>query len=296
MFRIPEQYDPQQQYWKVKEHVWKLENDSGVYSVKKYHSFEMLQKVRYIHEALTAIQFSHMVPVLSSNDSSHFVQHWLVGAKAMNFSKRCDRIDSLAALHALHETNKEISWTKSPYLHPYPLHTKWQHRLERFRDIQSFCESYLSKKLIAELLFYAENAFALLQKQKQSFEAMTLLHGDVVHHNILRDDNGHIRLIDFDLACIGSPSIELALWTHRVLPQIDYDLSFLMDEQPLLQKMDKTELHMLLFPNEVLREWIHLSLQSVEKQRFAIHKLVSFTEQALSYWPKLWYDVERINH
>lgn len=296
MFRIPEEQYLNRNYRKVKENVWKMEDNKGVYSVKKYHSFAILQKVTNIHEALATIQYPHIVPALTTQDSLFFVQHWLLGAKAMNFSKRRDRIDSLAALHTLHLTNKEIAWEKAHYLHPYPLLNKWERRFERFRQIHQLCEKYLSPKIVSDLLLYSENALIKLRKQKQSMESMTLLHGDVVHHNILRDTDGVVRLIDFDLACLGSPSIELALWTHRVLPQIDYDITFLFNEQPLLHKMDAIGIHMLLFPNEVLREWLHFSTLPPDKQRYAVHKLVSFTEQALSYWPKLWYDVERINH
>ena len=40
----------------------------------------------------------------------------------------------------------------------------------------------------------------------------------------LRDKDGFIRFIDFDLACTGPAGTEIALWIHRVLPQIDYDI------------------------------------------------------------------------
>ena len=85
----------------------------------------------------------------------------------------------------------------------------------------------------------------------ESEEKETLLHGDVVHHNILRDKYGIIRFIDFDLTCTGPPGTEIALWIHRVLPQIDYDIEFLINEQPSLRNLDDCSKTLLLYPNEV---------------------------------------------
>ncbi|WP_342511125.1 phosphotransferase [Sporosarcina sp. FSL K6-1522] len=280
---------------KIKDNVWKREQDGKRFSVKRYQSMSTIVKVREVHDLLKGASFSNIVPVVADDNPLLFVQPWLDGARAANFKKRVDRTDSLAVLHALHETAEQIDWHASPYLHPYPLIAKWENRIVRFREIRGMCEAYIGKGRVDEILFFARNALALVKKNYRTDKDCTLLHGDVVHHNMLRDEGGIIRLIDFDLACVGPAGTEIALWMHRVLPQIGYDVEFLFDEQPSLQKLDRTSKTLLLYPNELLREWLYLfTLSPASRERHA-KQLIPFTESALSHWPKLWYDVERIN-
>ena len=52
----------------------------------------------------------------------------------------------------------------------------------------------------------------------------------------------------------------------------------------------------LLYPNELLREWLHFFSLSETTQKRQVKKLIPFTESALSHWPKLWYNVERMKN
>lgn len=278
---------------KVKENVWKLVEGDAAYSLKRYKTRSTAVKVDYIHRQLHAIQFPNIVPVLATEDPLMIMQPWFEGTRPVNFRKRVDRTDSLHALQALHNTSEQIDWDASPYLHRYQLLDKWKDRLERFIDNRTTFEKHLGKQSVDEIVSYGQLALSVLKKTNRKHAGNTLLHGDVVHHNILRDNNGHIRFIDFDLACIGPPGIELALWVHRVLPNVGYHLEFLFAEQTILNELDTASKAMLLYPNEILREWLYLfSLPQENRDRLA-RKLIPFTENALSSWPKLWYDIER---
>ncbi len=279
---------------KIKENVWKMEKDGHIFSMKQYHSGPTAFKVHRIHEILHSIDFEHVVPVISDEKDLTFIQPWIGGARSVNFKKRSDRTDSLAALEALHQTSQKIDWHASTFLHSYPLLEKWEERIRRFHTIKGLCEAYIGKGQVDEILYYALNGISVVKKNCHDWMNETLLHGDIVHHNLLRDREGYIRFIDFDLACRGPSGIEIALWIHRVLPNIGYDLNFLMEEQPSLKKMDVASRMMLLFPNELLREWLHFFTLSPAGRERQAKKLIPFTEEALSHWPKLWYDVERI--
>jgi hypothetical protein len=280
----------------INSNVWKLERDGLFYSVKQYDFSAIALKVKTVHDTLRSISFPHIVPVLSNEHQLTFMQPWLEGARSVNFKKRADRTDSLEALMALHETGSIINWPGEPYLHPYPLEAKWEERINRFQNIREECEKYIGKSNFDDIVFYAKNALRLVRKTGLSEQAETLLHGDVVHHNILRDKYGIIRFIDFDLTCTGPPGTEIALWIHRVLPQIDYDIEFLVNEQPALQNLDDSSKTLLLYPNEMLREWLHLFTLPKRSQERQVKSLVPFTESALSHWPKLWYNVERMKN
>ncbi|MHA6259307.1 phosphotransferase [Sporosarcina sp. CAU 1771] len=281
---------------KIKDNVWKLEKEDAHFSVKQYQSSSVAVKVRHVHDVLESISFPYIVPVLPSVDSLVFVQPWLDKVRPVNFKKRADRTDSLSALNELHNTMQQVDWSASVYLHPYPLLEKWQDRIIRFREIKDACATYIGRKQVEEILFYAANALSIVKKTYKDNLNGTLLHGDVVHHNILRDQDGMIRFIDFDLASTGPAGTEIALWIHRVLPQIDYDIQFLLNEQPSLKNLDSSSLSLLLFPNELLREWLHFFSLPISSRDKQVKNLIPFTESALSHWPELWYNVERMKN
>lgn len=278
---------------KVKKNVWKLVEDDSAYSLKRYMTRSTAVKVEYVHRQLHAIRFPHIVPIIPTDDPLLIMQPWIEGTKPVNFRRRVDRTDSLLALHALHRTKEQIDWDASPYLHRYQLMDKWRERLDRFIDNRTGFGKFIKKQAVDEIIMYGEKALPIVKKNNRKLSDYTLLHGDVVHHNILRDGNGLIRFIDFDLACTGPPGTELALWMHRVLPNVFYNLDFLLEEQSSLAGLDEASKSMLLYPNELLREWLHLLSMPEAKQESLSKKLVPFTEYALSSWPKLWYDIER---
>lgn len=278
---------------KVKENVWKLVEGDSAYSLKRYKTRSTAVKVQYIHRQLHAIRFPNIVPIITTEDPLYIMQPWIEGTKPVNFRRRIDRTDSLLALQALHKTKEQMDWDASPYLHRYQLVDKWQDRLDRFIDHRQECEKYLDNQSIDEIISFGKNALEILKKNYRKNFNHTLLHGDVVHHNILRDANGLIRFIDFDLACTGPPGTELALWMHRVLPNIGYNLEFLLAEQEVLNNLDMASKAMLLYPNEVLREWLHLFSLPAENQERLARRLIPFTENALSSWPKLWNEIGR---
>lgn len=278
---------------KVKKNVWKMVEGEAAYSLKRYTSRSTAVKVEYVHRQLHAIRFQHIVPIIPTDDPLFIMQPWIEGTKPVNFRRRIDRTDSLSALQALHKTKEHIDWDASPYLHRYQLLDKWRERLDRFIENRDAFGSFIRKQAVDEIILYGEEALPIVKKNNRKLSGQTLLHGDVVHHNILRDGNGLIRFIDFDLACSGPPGTELALWMHRVLPNVGYNLEFLLAEQSPLGDLDEASMSMLLYPNELLREWLHLLNMPEEKQEGLARKLIPFTEYALSSWPKLWYDVER---
>lgn len=283
-----------QRITKIKKNVWKMESDGKVYSVKKYTSFAQAMKVREIHQLLRSADFPHMIPVLEAQDPLMIMQPWLERAKPVNFKRRTDRLDSFQALRTLHDTRSTVNWQAVSCLPSYHMLEKWEVRLARFLELREVCEQFLPSAMIDELAQYSHHALKICKTHPPPASTLTLLHGDVVHHNILRDAAGEIRFIDFDLASLGSEEDEQVLWMHRVLPQISYNLPFLIGEHPLLEDLSNQSLAKMLYPNEVLREWLHLLSLPAAQQQSMLNKLLYFTETALSHWPRLWYDVERM--
>lgn len=276
----------------IKPNVWKWSINGREYSVKKYDSLDTARKVRKIHQQLVKANFPYALPLLDVKEENAIVQPW-VEAESVNFSKRKDRQLSLSAIRSLHATAAVVKWQDKSYLKDYDVLYKWEDRLKRYMDHQKEIASIIGEKEAEKIRFYASNALERLNKTAPLKRHRTLLHGDVVHHNFLKHAD-EVKLIDFDLACLGPEEVEMALWMHRVLPHVNYQVGDLLDEQPDLKFTDPAYLFLLLYPNELLREWLYVISLPTYKRQQLIPRLKVFTAKALTSWPKLWYDVEKI--
>ncbi|MBD7908368.1 phosphotransferase [Sporosarcina gallistercoris] len=272
---------------RIKENVWRIEEDGIDYSVKRYSDVRDAIKIRKIHELLQIVGFPFCASVTSKGNAHIVVQPWIMDASPVDFTKQSDRRASLTALEALHETESVVDWKSLPYLKTYSLLEKWSWRLERFRNNRQTIASYLGDDACDLIEWYSEQALECLRTVPARESPHTLLHGDVVHHNLLKTRDGNVMLIDFDLACTGHPDVEIALWLHRVLPKVDYNARQLFDEEPRLQVLGQQSIAMLQYPNEVLREWSYLTTLPEERQRILAQQLIPFTELALMRWPDL---------
>ncbi len=277
----------EKKFLSIKENVWRLEEDGNQYAVKRYTDIQDALKIRELHNHLLAVKFPFCLPMSKKGNAHIVVQPWLMDSKPVDFSKRLDRKASLQTLDSLHSTNSFMDWETLPFLKPYKLIEKWNWRLERFRSHRELLECYLSKDSIDQIEQYSEQTLVRLQNTPARKTSHTLLHGDVVHHNLLKTPDGRVHLIDFDLACTGHPDIEIGLWLHRVLPKVDYDAMLLFSEEPRLQELGHQSILMLQYPNELLREWSYLATLPEERQKALTKHLLPFTERALTRWPEL---------
>lgn len=223
------------------------------------------------------------------------MQAWQEGSRVADFSLQSNRTDALQLLMKLHATGELVNWQATNVLPEAKSLLKWQFRLARFQQEMPALAYYLPNNILLQLEEYGKRALEDIRKaeSKLASSKKTLLHGDVVHHNFLICSNQRMHLIDFDLAQLGEPEDELILWLHRVLPNIDYRLSEVMDEQTSLQVIPKEKLHRLKYPNELLREWLFILTLNRESLEPFLEYLYPFTESALTFWPELWYDSER---
>lgn len=278
----------------VKSNIWKYKYRSNYYFVKRSKQLEVAKKVKLIHQKLARIEPSLTLPLVPSEDEQLIVQLWQEGSRSADFSKKRDREQALNLLITLHDTYKKVAWHHTPGLQQHSQLLKWQMRFMRFKNRRNELRVFLTKEEVEQILHYSEKALQLIEMENVEENELTLLHGDVVHHNFLWCTDGQLRFIDFDLAHLGEADDEYILWLHRVLPTVDYDVGKLFTELPQLERLDKRKLHRLKFPNELLREWLYVIDLSLDQQMLFLDYLLPFTKQALTYWPKLWYDSDRI--
>ncbi len=253
------------------------------------------EKVKFIHDQLEAIEFPYVIPLKKTKEPNLVVQSWQHRSYSADFSNVHNRKQAVKILKMLHETNKIIDWKSNLIIPRQNLLNKWTVRLERFLSHEKELVPYL-QHVYYDITLYAERILRKMRKQvEKKTSNLTLLHGDVVHHNFLITRDG-MKLIDFDLSVVGDPADELILWLHRALPTVNYDLQLLLNENQYLKEVCRHKLHYLQYPNELLREWLYiLQLGDIEKEAF-LDYLMPFTENALRHWPDLIAKSEKIKY
>ncbi|MFC5542198.1 MAG: phosphotransferase [Bacilli bacterium] len=261
--------------------------------IKKYDQIHVFEKVALIHEELEKIQFPHIIPLKKSNEPYSLVQGWQKNSYSADFAKAKHRRKAVKILKELHETNHLIEWSRYSVIPKLNLIQKWNARLERFLLQENELVKYLRHHFY-DIVLYANKALKKIrQKPGPTPNRLSLLHGDVVHHNFLITKNG-MKLIDFDLAVVGDAAEEMILWMHRALPNMDYDIETLLQENKYLREICLPKLHYLQYPNELLREWQYvLYLGDHEKDAF-LEYIMPFTENALRHWPEFIATTEKI--
>lgn len=275
---------------KVKNNIWKKNTPQGTLFIKKYENESVVEKVKCIHENLEAIQFPYVIPLIKTMGSNVLIQPWQHSSRSADYNIEEERKLSLEILNALHETNKFIDWKKLKIIPKQNLFYKWSSRIEKFLFFENELYPFLDDS-IYEITLYASRVLRKMKNQKTN--NFTLLHGDVVHHNFLICEKG-MKIIDFDLAAVGDAAEELILWMHRVLPHVNYDLEYLLNENPILYDRCISKLHYLKYPNELLREWLYAVHLTDEEQEEFLDYLIPFTEEALNCWPDFLAEIDRI--
>lgn len=210
------------------------------------------------------------------------MQRWINGRSA-NYDLLEDRIKTLDCLQALHTTNQYIYWRTEPLPIQNLVH-KWQRRSARFTEQEESLRAVLGEQYDV-ILQMANDALQIITQLDRKAEPLTILHGDIVHHNVLIGEQ-ETYLIDFDLAMLGPASEELVLWLQRALPNVHYELNQLLREHPYLQQA-KEKLDYLRFPNEVMREALYmLQLDGAKRTYFEVF-LQQFVQNYVQHYNRL---------
>ena len=111
-----------------------------------------------------------------------------------------------------------------------------------------------------------------------SMNHICVLHGDVAHHNFLRDSKGILHLIDFDLISIGPPSLDYLQYANRILPSLDWSFERLA-QFSVYEKLvgEKAFLYALAFPADIFREWNRLIREGSYRDQNKYNQVMDLT-------------------
>jgi hypothetical protein len=175
-----------------------------------------------------------------------------------SFQSQKNRLEGLVLLKHFHKVTSSFEVRYRTLLPKGRLIEKWQERLNIFSGNFAVLDYFINKPFILEMLSWANWALNGMESNRSYFnnEPYVILHGDVAHHNFLRDTKGRLYLIDFDLVNIGPASFDYIQYANRILPFIDWSLEKLTSHPPFRHYLkDDAFLYALAYPADIFREW-----------------------------------------
>ncbi|WP_251469057.1 phosphotransferase [Neobacillus mesonae] len=180
---------------------------------------------------------------------------------SFTFYKQKDRREGLELLEQFHQTTASFEARYRRLLSKADLIEKWKERMMLFSNNLPFLRYFMNEPFISDMMSWASWSIKGMEANSQYFEKepYVILHGDVAHHNFLRDKKGKLHLIDFDLISIGPKALDYLQYANRILPYIDWSLEKLRTYKPFRKYLkDKAFLYALAYPADIFREWNRL--------------------------------------
>ncbi|WP_203554601.1 phosphotransferase [Bacillus sp. B15-48] len=283
------------QITKIREHVFFIATDVFPFILKGYHDLRKL----ILHQNLTAAlkkqgfvetyTFYHFTnqPLLFENVYYGCIEYLDVKKPPFTFRSYDERMEGIQLLSKFHSFSANLVEDFSPFLQKQDLLTKWQVRYHRFKTNQPIVNKFVEPTITAELLEWGERSLAGMKQYHSSFELnkLVILHGDVAHHNFIKDNTEKLYLIDFDLVSIGPKEFDLLQYANRILPFMDWSLEEFMDINALSSFIHQKGgfLYGLMYPADFYREWNRLISQNLFHDS---NLLASLYEITVNQFPK----------
>lgn len=205
--------------------------------------------------------------------------------QAFSFHSFKNRLEGLGLLDEFHQVTSSFAEKYQSLIPDNDLQDKWDERLRTFRHNNSLLRYFLDEKLIYELVEWARWSLSGIKENEVMLykNHNVILHGDVAHHNFLRDKTGRLNLIDFDLISIGPEWIDTLQYANRILPYMDWNFDQL-SKYPQIKKLltEKAFLYALAYPTDIFREWNRILREKTYKKRSVSKQVMNLTLEKFS--------------
>lgn len=190
-----------------------------------------------------------------------------------------DRKEAIQLLERYYKVTEGLVDRYKYILPTVNLMEKWELRKEQFQHNIRIVSDYVGESVSKEILFWADEALANWQNVNLfDQDRKVILHGDVAHHNFLRNTEKQLYLIDFDLISIGPACVDYLQLANRLLPTIHWSIQKL-NKLPIISCYMKEQSFVwgLLYPSDILREWNRLIRMNQLTNKNMVDKVLSLT-------------------
>ncbi|MFC4800944.1 phosphotransferase [Neobacillus sp. GCM10023253] len=193
-------------------------------------------------------------------EGTHYgcLEYLSANKSAFSFHTRSNRQEGLDLIEQFHDTTKSFEKRYRTLMPNGDILAKWTERYHLFLNNLPFLRHFIKEPFVSEMVSWAYWSLTGMEQQQTFFhnEADVILHGDVAHHNFLRDKTGKLHLIDFDLINIGPPVFDYLQYANRILPFIDWSYDNLLTYTQMKKyKREPAFLYALAYPADIFREW-----------------------------------------
>ncbi|MGM0844101.1 MAG: phosphotransferase [Bacillota bacterium] len=273
---------------RIKEGKWKMRTEKEDWFLKLYSSSRRLKLQQEVTEEILIEGFTqipsfhdlHHTDAIEIDGKTAGLTDWIdtnVNYTYTTFSERQEALDVLQKFH--HCSRKVLLRKDIKLLKKQRLLGKWDERLAEFRRNRQKMSAMVPLEIIDAYLQLGEQALAGMAKHGFT-EENCILHGDLAHHNFLRNTKNELFIIDLDLISSGPPEVDYIQFANRIFPYINWCQDSLWKHEPLSNYKDsKTFLNSILFPSDIFREWNRFFRENHNYQKSVWYYLMNLTLQ-----------------
>ncbi|MEO2074598.1 MAG: phosphotransferase [Bacillus sp. (in: firmicutes)] len=258
------------QFVPLRKTVFFLKTEENTYIIKGYSTNSRLRLQEVFTDTLKKEGFtktySYLTPLVKEQlffEGTYFgcIQYIPPHKTAFTYHTERNRQEGLDLLEQYHQTTRLFVGRYRTLLSKGHLLEKWLERLNQFTTNLPYLKHFIKEPILMEMVSWAKWALAGMEQRYHQFykEPIVILHGDVAHHNFLRDFQGQLHLIDFDLISIGPPAFDYLQYANRILPFMDWSLEKLEKMHQMKKYLhEEAFLYALAYPADIFREWNRL--------------------------------------
>ncbi|MEH7074183.1 phosphotransferase [Neobacillus drentensis] len=251
----------------IRKAVIYLRTEKNAYVVKGYHTNSRLR----LQEAFTATlkkegfvkTYLFLTPPVREQlffEGTYFgcMEYIPPNKSVFSFHSHKNRQEGIELLEQFHRTTSSFEARYRTLIPKGHLIEKWAERLNVFSNNLPILEYFINEQFLVEMISWAEWSLQGMENNRSFFqkEPSLILHGDVAHHNFLRDAAGQLNLIDFDLISLGPASFDYLQYANRILPYLDWSFERLSSLKQIKKYLHNAAfLYALAYPADIFREW-----------------------------------------
>ncbi len=231
-FRLTHETELQiQSYSKIKQNLFKIHTDEGIYILKGYHEYGNLDSIiqfscllhkNGFRRGAMYQEFSDGRYVLEEQGLFWVLTYFIPSSRRFTYLKEEDRVDGLLALREFHHYSKQLIPELTCDIPSETTVQKWGNRLELFEQYAPFLEKWFNPGVISEILYYSHFSLDALSANFTDSEDV-VLHGDIASHNLIRSTDNIVYLIDYDLLSVGNAEWDYVQYASRILPFLKWN-------------------------------------------------------------------------
>lgn len=207
-----------------------------------------------------AFEFCHKLPSFNYEGKEFVFLKYICPSKDFfHFQTFSNREQGLTLLSHLHKyTSRILQEYPDEYKLPqFDQIEKWQERLVEFEQNLYRIQNYTSIDTLQSFMEMGKMSLnGMIKTNNLDKGELAIIHGDVAHHNFIRNRFGKLHLIDFDLLSIAPAMIDYLQYANRILPFCKFDGKKFRHHTLLSKQMEHPFfLHGLIYPTDIFREW-----------------------------------------